>query len=285
MSNGGRLMAIGDPAQSIYAFRGADARSFESVGRMFDCAQVPLSICYRCSRAVVGHAQSIVPYIDPADSAPEGVVLKGVRPDWRALTPDVDAILSRNNAPLMRLALSLVATGIGARITGREFAKGLQRLVERFDGSPMSALLDELHDWRSCEKSRLLKADKITEAENVEDRYEGLIAVIESLSPRATVADLSARLDHLFDERRGVLELSTIHRSKGKEWERVWILRSDLMLPKWLLDRADREKQQHGKVSPNTQIAIEQETNLKYIAFARARHGLYLMDNEIERAS
>lgn len=95
---------------------------------------------------------------------------------------------------------------------------------------------------------------------------------------------LIERLDSLFDNRNGVLELATVHQAKGLEWERVHILRHDLLLPKWLAARAEREKETLGQVTPATALAVEQEKNLKYVAYTRAKHGLYILENGIERA-
>jgi len=52
-----RLIAVGDPSQAIYGFRGADADSMTTIQRDFGCKSLPLSISYRCSQAVVREAQ------------------------------------------------------------------------------------------------------------------------------------------------------------------------------------------------------------------------------------
>jgi len=56
----GRIIIVGDPWQSIYAFRGADSDSMARLGRQFNCRQLPLSVSYRCSKAVVREAQDIL---------------------------------------------------------------------------------------------------------------------------------------------------------------------------------------------------------------------------------
>ena len=56
----GRVIIVGDPWQSIYAFRGADSDSMARLGRQFNCRHLPLSVSYRCSKAVVKEAQSIL---------------------------------------------------------------------------------------------------------------------------------------------------------------------------------------------------------------------------------
>lgn len=48
---------VGDPAQAIYGFRGAAADSMPTLARRFSCEILPLSVSFRCPRAVVAEAQ------------------------------------------------------------------------------------------------------------------------------------------------------------------------------------------------------------------------------------
>jgi superfamily I DNA/RNA helicase len=269
LAAGGRLIAVGDPMQAIYHFRGADAQSFALIHSDFDCEELPLTISYRCSKVVVDFARVLVPYLEPFHAAPEGEVVADVRPKWSELIPGEDVVLCRNNAALTKLALPLVARGIGAKIAGRDFANGLRKLLSRFKSAFIAKLCGELDDWRNEETARLLSAHREEEIESVDDRYGCLAAVMDSLSPSATIHDLDDRLEYLFGDRNGALELSSVHRVKEKEWERVFILRPGLMPAKWAKSTEARA----------------QESNLQYVAYTRARHGLYLMDNEIERAN
>lgn len=49
----GRLIAVGDSHQAIYGFRGADASALDLIASDFSCKRLPLSISYRCSKAVI----------------------------------------------------------------------------------------------------------------------------------------------------------------------------------------------------------------------------------------
>lgn len=53
----GRLIAVGDPHQSIYGFRGADADAMPQLRSEFDMRDMSLNVSYRCSVAVVTEAQ------------------------------------------------------------------------------------------------------------------------------------------------------------------------------------------------------------------------------------
>ena len=53
----GRLIAVGDPHQSIYGFRGADHEAMTLLRSEFAMEELALSVSYRCSQAVVKEAQ------------------------------------------------------------------------------------------------------------------------------------------------------------------------------------------------------------------------------------
>lgn len=57
-----RLIAVGDPHQAIYGFRGANADSMSRIAKRFNCKTYPLSVSYRCPKAVVKEAQR---YLEP----------------------------------------------------------------------------------------------------------------------------------------------------------------------------------------------------------------------------
>ena len=265
ISPGGRLLAVGDPRQAIYAFRGADALSFANIQSSFACEELPLTISYRCAKAVVRHAQQIVHYIEAFEGAPEGEVQSGVRPDWRGLIPGEDVILCRNNAPLITLALSMIGAGIGVKIIGRDIAAGLKKLALRFVAPSCQRLRRDLDEWLDHETARLLNDNQEEKIQTLKDKHSCLIVVIDSLSPTATVDRLVEKLDSLFHDRNGVLELSTVHKAKGLEWERVFILRHDLLLPR--------------RGAGATQL--EQAENLRYVAYTRAKHALYLLHDSV----
>lgn len=55
-----RVIAVGDPNQAIYGFRGADNDSLDLLQQTFSAVRLPLSVSYRCSKAVVGEAQKVL---------------------------------------------------------------------------------------------------------------------------------------------------------------------------------------------------------------------------------
>lgn len=269
----GRLIAVGDPKQAIYAFTGASTDAIDLIKTRWNCQELPLSVSYRCPRAIVRQAQSVVPYIEPAPSAPEGEVGTLDKAEvLRRLTP-ADVVLCRNNAPLVELAYECLSQGISCQILGRDIGKGLQALVtkmgaeaidDREDGTRfVPGLLTKLAEYRTREMTRLLDKDQPAKAQSVDDRVQCLFTLIHNLNENErTLSGLSTVLQRLFsDEIESKLTLSTVHKAKGREWPQVGILRPDLMPCAWA--RQDWE--------------LEQEHNLQYVAWTRARAALYFI--------
>ena len=74
------------------------------------------------------------------------------------------------------------------------------------------------------------------------------------------VADVNDFIDALFaDGAKGVLTLATYHRSKGREWPRVYLWEHSLRCP----SKAARQPWQ-----------LAQEGNLAYVAYTRSQQTL-----------
>lgn len=52
-----RLVAVGDPLQAIYGFRGANSDALARIAARFACSSLPLSVSYRCPKLVVAEAR------------------------------------------------------------------------------------------------------------------------------------------------------------------------------------------------------------------------------------
>ena len=50
---GAWFIAVGDPHQAIYAFRGADAQAVETTKTRFKCEEITLTTCFRCDSSIV----------------------------------------------------------------------------------------------------------------------------------------------------------------------------------------------------------------------------------------
>lgn len=258
---GGRSIWVGDDRQAIYGFTGADDDAVERIIREFDCETLPLTVTYRCPPEIVAEAQKIVPDIVSA-SPNVGLVERISLHDLLTSQglSNRDAILCRKTAPLVSLAFTLIRQGTPCHVEGRDIGNGLKKLACRWKVKKLDVLLMKLEDYRESEVKKLMAKGRETMAEAVADRVETLLIVAEGCS---TIRDLLKKLDALFVDGKMTLTLSTVHKAKGREWDRVFILgRFQFMPSNWA-------RQQWQK---------RQEQNLIYVSVTRAKETLKYVD-------
>lgn len=256
----GRMIVVGDDRQAIYGFTGADAAALDNLIRSLNAKVLPLTVTWRCPQAVVRLAQSIVPDIVAADTAAEGEVgaVDALPEDLRA----TDAILCRNTKPLVQTAYSLIRKGVACKVEGRSIGDGLIQLARRWKVKTSDALLNRLADYQEREVQKAMAKDQEQKAEQVIDKCETLRVIIQACvaNGKNMVADVVEFINNLFsDDVKGVLTLCTYHRSKGREWPRVFLINHNELCP----SRAAKQQWQ-----------LEQESNLAYVAFTRAQQSL-----------
>ncbi|MEW6385955.1 MAG: ATP-dependent helicase [Thermodesulfobacteriota bacterium] len=256
----GRLIAVGDPHQAIYGFRGADSNAMDNIADDFLCIRLPLSVSYRCPQAIVRAAREYVPHIEAYPGAPMG----SVRDLGGQYKPDIftkeDAILCRKNAPLVAMAYHLIGHGMPCKILGREIGKGLARLIGRMQAINLDQLLQKLLHYENRELKRCAERDQPEKAQEITDKVNSIMVLIENLpEDKQTLEGLLSEVERIFsDNGEGTLVLSTIHKAKGLEFPRVFILNRDLMPSKWA----------------RTPWQQRQEINLIYVAYTRAKEEL-----------
>jgi len=250
--------------QAIMAFSGALSNSFHELVARFSCTTLPLTISWRCPKAVIAVAQQYVPDIQAAPTAIEGAVIYADHPNLSDL-PRV--ILCRNNAPLLRLAMRLFIAGHSVECAGRDIGAGLKSTINRIASSKNSDHMkaDEfvcrLHNWAKREIER-----RPARKHSVQDKLEALSTLAEH---HATAGSIRKHIDNLYvnaedgTRRPAEFHLSTIHKAKGREWDSVGFLDSHLIPAKW----AKQEWE------------LEQESNLAYVAVTRAKQELVYLDS------
>lgn len=269
---GGPLYAVGDDRQAIFGFTGATADAMNLIRREFDCVELPLTISYRCAKAIGEHARELVSYFETFEGAIEGKVEDLQLKDALKVLRPSDAVLCRNTKPLIELAYDLIGRGTGCVVLGRDIGQGLVAIVKKMKAAGLDRLLEKLEEYRSREVAKFTAKGEEGKAEGVNDRVECIVTIADRIPEgrERTVPGLIGRIEAMFsDHATGVLTLSTMHKSKGREWDRVAILRPDLCPSKWA--RQDWQK--------------VQEENLMYVARTRAReHLIYLTADQPEPA-
>ena len=254
-----RMVLVGDPNQAVYGFTGADTESMDRMSTRFRDTErgiltLPLTYTRRCPSSHVKLANSLVPDFHPLPGSPKGVIRES---DLATNIAIGDMVVCRTNAPLVRTVYGLLRNDIPARIQGRDIGEGLVRLINRLRADSIPSLATKLDHYEATESARIRNSRRSESAlMALNDKCECIRALSEGMT---SVPLLVSRITNLFFDTtqaagpRYVL-LTSIHRGKGLEAERVWILQPEL-LPHPLA-KMDWEK--------------VQERNLAYVAVTRS---------------
>jgi len=238
---------VGDPYQSIYSFRGADRLAIAKIRAQ--TTELPLSVCYRCAKAIVRDAQQIVPHIEYWEGSPEGICDQISRKNFKPV--DGDVVLCRTTAPLVKDCLARIRAGLKATVKGRDIGDGLISLLDEDDRTPSAEMVLILES----KGPKGFQSDEARMARN--DKVDTIKALAEQC---ATVGEIRKAIKDIFDdnEKPGVL-YSTIHKAKGCEWDRGFLIHPELIPHKLA----------------KTPEALEQERNLDYVWRTRFRKERY----------
>ena len=274
LKEGGRLIAVGDSNQCIYGFSGSDPDSFRAIQSIPNTVSMPLSISYRCPESVVKFAQNLVPSIEAKQGAEEGVILDCVSLDD---VHDGDMVLCRNNAPLLQVYCKLLEQGKRAYIRGSDVGKNLQNIVIgthkdylhtnlKQDGV-FIRLYEDLFNSRKAIMERYgISQEDAMKHETIQAKLD-MIRALEVLGADLTTTEqLTKKIGDIFpknDKGEGIM-LSTVHKAKGLEADNVFIACASLMPSKSALD----------------EWQVQQERNLMYVAYTRAKKVLGFLNEE-----
>jgi DNA helicase-2/ATP-dependent DNA helicase PcrA len=277
------LCVVGDDYQSIYSFTGAGPEHLLGVPTRFPQALVVrLEENYRSTPQVLALANMLVPNLGGAEKTLRPTLADGDEPIVRPFpTPEDEgaaivteikrlgepleeiAILARTNARLTDFEELLHEAGIpfqGSSLLERDAARRITRRLERSTDDAGSAVR------AAALESGWLETlpDKLGDREVV--RQTDLARIVQLASEfdgdaASFVADLRRRFDSGGDGRRGV-NLLTLHRAKGLEFEAVFIPRL-------------QEKELPSKQA-RTPEEIAEERRLLYVGMTRAKRVLWL---------
>lgn len=268
LGRNGRLIAVGDSKQAIYGFRGADVDALDLIESEFGAKRLPLSICYRCDSEIVNVAKNIVPHIEARPNADKGYVSTLTGYDKYTFKKG-QAILCRNNKPLVEFAYQLIGRGVGCKIRGRDIGRGMKALIEKMNASDADDLVDKLEIYKARMIDKYTREGKEDRAQSVEDQIDTLLTIIDRSIAAGLAGEypnsLYREIETIFtdnDEGGGIVILSSIHKAKGLEWDTVYFLSAGLIPSKW----AKKDWQ------------LEQENNLYYVGITRARKNLFYIE-------
>jgi superfamily I DNA/RNA helicase len=269
-----RVVFVGDPNQSIYAFRGASHTAMSLLQSRFSTQGLPLSVSYRCPKAVVALAQSVVPRIQSADLAEAGEVIRNVKGEnVIPHLPPASLVLGRRNSTVVRWCLWLGKSGVRARMLGRDIGGNVMAPVEKMVGLHPELSFPGVVE--ACHTDLLRRSSAAAEAgdDGKSQKLSDLAVTVQALaSDCPTFGDFEARINDLFVDEKDLngtppILCSSIHRAKGREADVVVWLEPGFSC--WI----------KAKLLVNNRAAeAQQEDNIRYVAMTRARKTLYLIE-------
>jgi superfamily I DNA/RNA helicase len=282
---GGRILAVGDPYQSIYGFAGADIESFHSIKKMIKAKELPLTTCFRCPPNVVALATSIRSDISASkneDGSIEEISFKQVV----KIAKKGDLIISRYREPILFLVFEFINKNIQVQIHDDEVNEIIDELKKLFKQEERTLIIAEVDGGFESIKEIVLKrwlfiiekeAERLPDSGErhlyIETKTKYLANKLEFMHKKylqwktscRTINEMLRKIKDFITATENSIRLSTIHRAKGLEAKRVFILNFD-DLP-------------HFKPSQKPWEKI-QEKNLKYVAITRALNDLFLVKSE-----
>ncbi|MCG8318765.1 MAG: ATP-dependent helicase [Cytophagales bacterium] len=280
-----RILAVGDPRQSIYGFTGADIESFERVRDITKAQQLPLTICFRCPQDVISIARQIRD--DIRGSKQVSGIVESITPEQVIeMARAGDLIVSRVKAPLLMLIFGFIDKNIKVQIHDDEAQDFIRELRNLFKPAERELPFKQMRDGFEELKQTVIKRWEFIinkNAERIVDPIERDVHIMSEIaylhrrleflhkkslkwaSDCPTMENILRKIMGFISAKENSIILSSIHRAKGLEENRVFII--------------DYPKLPHSRPEIMDWEEI-QEVNLKYVAVTRAKEELYLVDVE-----
>ncbi len=260
---GARLVFVGDPRQSIFGFAGARPDAMHLIAKRLTATVLPLSVTYRCPRVHVELAREIAPEMESAPHAAAGMVAVITDEELESWVQPEDLILCRLNAPLMAACLRITRLGLAAHLRGTDLRDRLIRLASTVFRSGISHPGQRISSHFAAEEAKLLAADPGVAGPSL-SRLKDELSCLEVLCGTGKVdwpdslPSLEDRIMSMFGGGKEAVVLSTVHRAKGQEADRVALLYPELM----------------PATHARSVLALRGEACVQFVALTRARREL-----------
>lgn len=254
--------------QAIMGFAGADCDSYTNIIRRTKAIELPLSICYRCPKSHIELVKKIYPQIpiEAAPNAAEGIIHQINNDEVEKLLKNGDMVIARKTAPLVSLCIKLISRGIKATVKGRDIGESLKKDLDEIAKLPsysfqfFNETVSSYHQIKAQQYQGLDNEEQMLE--NLKDKLQAITIIYQSQPQARGIEDLKLYIDSLFSDENSPITLSTCHRAKGLEGERIFIYKPEDMPMRW-------KKQQDWQ--------LVQEKNLLYVALTRSKSDLFIV--------
>lgn len=262
-----RFIVFGDSFQTINSWAGSDEDAFLNFNKQDNVKKFTLNTSYRCAKKIAELAKTFVPDFTTPEWAEEGEVnydvpLNNIQKG--------DMVLCRLTAPLVDLHLRLINLNLPSKIRGVELGKQLISLINECNSDNVSDIHSDIEknlieQWIKLSEENDMSLKDAASENDIMLGYDTLLTFNIISKGIITKKELIEKINELLiknteenNDNVNNIHLTTIHRAKGLENDRVFILCPSL-LPSRLAHK-DWE--------------IKAEQNLIYVAYTRAKKSL-----------
>lgn len=276
----GRLIAVGDNKQNIMGWAGSFTNGMQHIVKQTNATELPLSVSYRCPVSHVNIMNAVLPGTESPSWAKSGEIIDTDEESLIDAVQDIYdndgeiLIMCRRNAPTVRFAVKLLSRRIPAKIRGRDFASNITSIIKQVGlvkGKPRNGLEftdnfeQYLNRWYAKEKKLLQsKGAGETAFQSLDDKHES-ISILYNTTDTSNVWDFIKEIEAMFTDNGDKIQLSSVHRAKGRECENTAILEYNKMPLVW---KTQNEQQ------------FNQELCVQFVALSRSKNKLYLSSTD-----
>lgn len=281
---GGRMLSVGDPSQSIYGFTGADIEAFNRIKNIPNTRSLKLLKCFRCPDNILVLARQYRDDIKAFDETRVGIIQKISDKEVLSYLQEGDLVISRAKKPIQELIYELLLKDYYLKVHQDEIKEFIYSLKNLFKKNEInnSIFLKGFIAENSFQKKSVINRNTFfikkrlgkdckpiildEEIRFLNNKIEFIIQLILKYKEITNLNLLFQKIEKLISGQKGKehsISLSTIHRAKGLENNRVFILSYDKLPGK-------------GKKDWET----IQERNIHYVALTRAKDALFLVSTD-----
>ncbi len=258
---------VGDTHQQIYRWRYA-VNSLE----MVNFRAYALTTSFRFNQDIADLAVKVIEmkkHIDmPTTTFIDGV---GCSNNIKA-----KAVLARTNLGLLVKAIEYVTEK--RQVKRLHFEGNINSYTYAADGASLYDVLSLCNKNHYMIKDKLIKKmsnleDLIDYIEKTEDRELGMMVdIVREYGNEIPAIIQSIKDKHIDNKEEAEIIFSTVHRSKGMEYDVVQIV-NDFVSEEQLIKQKENNSDEENKYSP---AQINEEINLLYVAITRTRNRVYV---------
>lgn len=322
MKTGAKVVAVGDPNQAMYRFRGADSKSFDDISKMLidnskdkEGAKQSLTYNFRSLPELIDHnnkntkVKSLRSGVEK-DPHKEGLVTNKeykyqdvidlLSSEKKSLghVKKETALIARTNAPLIKAAMDLLKNNIPFVIYGKDLSTEILQLIDRImrwssysvgHDSHMESFEKEMNDFTNEKVEKWSgKVKKQGELKDLINNKEAISGAITSALSENPDMDVKAFKSWLIRRLGGVdenLTQSEIKRIKKEMEDTNSVVLVTVHKSKGL--EFDRVFELTPSLYPHPKSTLEsdvdQEENAFYVSSTRAKEELHYVNDEEEK--